>query len=200
MGGGYSMFAQYKKQIPCLWLWYNHSCHCVAVMSILMWHSVFIFVCKFHWHKALPRRGRLCFDLVYSVKKRGSRNPQWEPSRSQINISSSIYSTYWLPGGNFYANNHIHCCGWKFFIPGQKKKMHQRTDLDLQMVQAYFEPFKSTPPLHWKTFKCSWSVGGELRESCSYQCSVQDKMLRWRCAPGSCSIVATYCSSKEEEN
>lgn len=59
-----------------------------------------------------------------------------------------------------------------------KKKIHQRTDLDLQMAQAYFEPFKSTPPLHWKTFKCSWSVGGELRESCSYQCSVQDKMLR----------------------
>lgn len=120
-GGVYSMFAQYKKQIPWLWLWYNHSCHCVAVMSILMWHSVFIFVWKFHWHKALPRRGRLCFDLVCSVKKRGSRNPQWEPSRSQINIASSIYSTYWLPGGNFYANNHIHCCGWKFFIPGQKK-------------------------------------------------------------------------------
>lgn len=62
-------------------LWYNQPCHCVAVMPILMWHAVFIFAWKLHWHKALPRWGRLCFALVCSVKKRGGRNPQGEPSR-----------------------------------------------------------------------------------------------------------------------
>lgn len=123
-------------------------------------------------------RQRITFkgkSLFWSCEQWGEKE-KWEfrlrgitlLCRTQINISSNIYSTCWLPGGNFYVNNYTDCCRWKFLIWLHKRDKSEDTleALDLQCTyllcsfKLLWILFRSTDSqLHEKKFEIQMQLG-----------------------------------------